>query len=168
MAPFTFYRHRTRNSSDCRCLCYVHHRPRCLASSRNPEGSRGNRCLQRLLNKTYVVFISEVILDLLTFYAFNFLNCFGSIASGLYAPWNPHNECIIHFILQKEPKSNPEECMESSLSVPIVPMTIEAHPSSRNPLKPTSPLPWNDCYYLSCFFFTTLGSPTSFATERIK
>jgi hypothetical protein len=78
------------------------------------------------------------------------------------------NEYIVHFILQGEPKSNPEECMEPSMSVLIVPMAIEAHPSSRTPLKPSSPLPWNDCHYLPCFFFATLRSPTTFITEPIK
>ncbi len=46
-------------------------------------------------------------------------------------------------------------------------MAIEAHLSCHNPLKPSSPLPWNDCY-LSCFFFATLRSPTTFTTEPIK
>ncbi|KAJ7938350.1 hypothetical protein B0H13DRAFT_2572277 [Mycena leptocephala] len=70
---------------------------------------------KRLMNKKYVVFISEWVIR----------------------PMEPHNECLVHFILQGEPKSNPEDCMEPSMSVPIVPMTmaIEAHPSSRNPLK---------------------------------
>ncbi|KAJ7637287.1 hypothetical protein DFH06DRAFT_1099830 [Mycena polygramma] len=85
---------------------------------------------------------------------------------GLYAPWNPYNISIVHFILQGDPRSDPERCMEPSMTLPIVPMTIKAHPSSRDPLNPSNPLPWNDCY-ISCFFHATLRSPTLFTTEPI-
>ncbi|KAJ7152611.1 hypothetical protein C8R43DRAFT_842270, partial [Mycena crocata] len=80
---------------------------------------------------------------------------------GFYQPWEPYNSCTIEFILQGEPKVCAERCMEPSMSVPIVPMTNDAHPSSRVPLRFSNPLPWSDCY-LSCFFGGTVRSPTLF------
>jgi hypothetical protein len=53
-------------------------------ASFDPETQKDPEAIacRKLVSKKYVVFISEVILDLLTFYTFNFLNCFGSITSG--------------------------------------------------------------------------------------
>ncbi|KAJ6484464.1 hypothetical protein C8R47DRAFT_917786, partial [Mycena vitilis] len=81
-------------------------------------------------------------------------------------PWNQHNVSIVHFIQQGEPRSDPQKCMEPSMSLLILPATIEGHPSSRDPLKPSNPLPWNDCY-ISCFSHAMLRSPTLFTTEPI-
>ncbi|KAJ7152640.1 hypothetical protein C8R43DRAFT_475167 [Mycena crocata] len=78
---------------------------------------------------------------------------------GFYLGTQPYNSCTVEFVLQGEPKSSAERCMEPSMSVPIVPMANDAHPSSRLPLEPSNPLPWNDCY-ISCFFVETVRSPT--------
>ncbi|KAJ7096618.1 hypothetical protein B0H15DRAFT_946092 [Mycena belliarum] len=78
---------------------------------------------------------------------------------GIYQPWNPHNGCMIGFLLQGRPKSIPSKFIESSMSIPIAPMTIRDHPSSRSPLNPSNPLPWNDCY-LSTFWSAKVLSPT--------
>ncbi|KAJ7096599.1 hypothetical protein B0H15DRAFT_1019629 [Mycena belliarum] len=78
---------------------------------------------------------------------------------GIYQPWNPHNGCMIGFLLQGRPKSIPSKSLESSMSIPIAPMTIGDHPSSRSPLNPSNPLPWNDCY-LSTFWSAKVLSPT--------
>ncbi|KAJ7152630.1 hypothetical protein C8R43DRAFT_1235640 [Mycena crocata] len=83
-----------------------------------------------------------------------------------YQPWEPYNSTTIEFILQGEPKSSAERCMEPSMSVPIVPMTNDAHPSSRLPLRPSNPFPWKDCY-VSCFFVETVRSPTLYTEAPI-
>ncbi|KAJ7623929.1 hypothetical protein DFH06DRAFT_1008699 [Mycena polygramma] len=87
--------------------------------------------------------------------------------NGFYNPWEPYNECIAQLILQGEPRSSPECGMEPSMSVPIIPMTIQDHPSGRAPLKPSNPLPWKDCY-ISSFFVVTVRSPTLFTQEPIQ
>ncbi|KAJ7752454.1 hypothetical protein DFH07DRAFT_960546 [Mycena maculata] len=85
---------------------------------------------------------------------------------GLYQPWAPYNACSIEFLLQGEPKGFPERCIESFMSIPILPVSIEAHPSSRIPLKPSNPLPWNDCY-LSTFWGARVRSPSLFTEAPI-
>lgn len=52
------------------------------------------------------------------------------------------------------------------MSVPIVLMTIEARPSFRNPLKPSNPLPWKDCY-ISAFFGVKVRSPSFFTHDPV-
>ncbi|KAJ6484439.1 hypothetical protein C8R47DRAFT_981032 [Mycena vitilis] len=82
-----------------------------------------------------------------------------------YRPWDPYNECIVDFVLQGEPRTCPDRCMEASMSIPIVP-TTRVHPLSRLPLTPSNPLPWNDCY-VSCFFAAKVRSPTLFTQDPI-
>ncbi|KAJ7151262.1 hypothetical protein C8R46DRAFT_1008124 [Mycena filopes] len=69
--------------------------------------------------------------------------------------------------LQGEPKASPSRFMDASMSIPISPMTTETHPSGRIPLKPSTPLPWNDCY-ISCCYSTLIRSPTLFTTEPVN
>ncbi|KAJ7187316.1 hypothetical protein C8R46DRAFT_1025190 [Mycena filopes] len=52
------------------------------------------------------------------------------------------------------------------MSLPFCPMTMESHPSSREPMKASQPLPWNDCYITS-FSFANVRSPTAFTEEPI-
>ncbi|KAJ6484433.1 hypothetical protein C8R47DRAFT_1321515 [Mycena vitilis] len=86
--------------------------------------------------------------------------------NGFYRPWDLYNECEIGFVLQGEPRSSPRDFMEPSMSLPIEPVTIAPHASSRPPLQPSIPLPWNDCY-LSTFFAATVRSPTLFTEEPV-
>ncbi|KAJ7645885.1 hypothetical protein DFH06DRAFT_579235 [Mycena polygramma] len=85
----------------------------------------------------------------------------------LYEHWEPHNECVVHFILRGVPPAIPDKCIEPSMSLPILPVTNEAHPSSRDPLKPSTPLPWSDCY-ITGFSFARVRSPTLFTEEPIE
>ncbi|KAJ7187317.1 hypothetical protein C8R46DRAFT_850332, partial [Mycena filopes] len=85
---------------------------------------------------------------------------------SLYAPNAAYNPCVIHFLLQGEPAAFPERCIEPSMSLPISPMTMESHPSSREPLEASRPLPWNDCY-ITPFSFADVRSPTAFTEEPI-
>ncbi|KAJ7466698.1 hypothetical protein B0H11DRAFT_2047365 [Mycena galericulata] len=85
---------------------------------------------------------------------------------GLYQPWAPYNACTVEFLLQGEPEDSPEKCIDPSMSVPIIPMTNEIHPSSRIPLKPSNPLPWNDCY-VSTFWGVSVRSPSLWTEDPI-
>ncbi|KAJ7096597.1 hypothetical protein B0H15DRAFT_798050 [Mycena belliarum] len=103
------------------------------------EDSEAVKACMALANKPYVGFVGKRI--------------------GIYQPWNPHNGCMIDLLIQGRPKSIPSRFIESSMSIPIAPMTIGDHPSSRSPLNPSNPLPWNDCY-LSTFWSAKVSSPT--------
>ncbi|KAJ7151254.1 hypothetical protein C8R46DRAFT_1305091 [Mycena filopes] len=81
---------------------------------------------ERLVNKEYLVLVSK--------------------RRGLCDQWAPYNEYTVRFILQGEPISYLDRCIDSTMSIPIAPMTYNKHPSSREPLQPSNPLPWNDCY----------------------
>ncbi|KAJ7129073.1 hypothetical protein C8R46DRAFT_925742 [Mycena filopes] len=85
---------------------------------------------------------------------------------GLFKPWEAYNECTLEFVLRGEPRSSDDAFMEASMSIPIVPMTRDEHPSGRTPLKPSNPLPWTDCY-ISSFFCVTVRSPTLYTEEPI-
>ncbi|KAJ7460107.1 hypothetical protein B0H11DRAFT_1817277, partial [Mycena galericulata] len=101
---------------------------------------------KKLVNKQYVGFIGKRM--------------------GLYQPWAPHNACRVEFLLQGEPEDSPDRGIDPSMSIPILPMTKEAHPSSRIPLKPSNPLPWNDCY-LSVFWSFRVRSKTIYSEEPV-
>ncbi|KAJ6505877.1 hypothetical protein C8R47DRAFT_1243924 [Mycena vitilis] len=58
-------------------------------------------------------------------------------------------------------------CIAPSMSLPIIPVTNEAHPSSREPLRLSTPLPWSDCY-ITGFSFARVRSPTLFTEEPIE
>ncbi|KAJ7660910.1 hypothetical protein DFH06DRAFT_1326167 [Mycena polygramma] len=84
----------------------------------------------------------------------------------LHEYWEPHNECVVHFILRGVPPGIPNKCIEPSMSLPILPVTNEPHPSSREPLKLSTPLPWSDCY-ITGFSFARVRSPTLFTEDPI-
>ncbi|KAJ6507619.1 hypothetical protein DFH09DRAFT_1288938 [Mycena vulgaris] len=98
---------------------------------------------KKLVNKQYVGFIGDRL--------------------DFYMPSEPYNACIFEFVLQGLPKAVPDRYIDPSMSVPIAPTTIADHPSSRIPLNPSNPLPWNDCY-LSPFWGVRVRSP-SLVTE---
>jgi hypothetical protein len=52
------------------------------------------------------------------------------------------------------------------MSVPILPVTSETHPSSRIPLKLSNPLPWTDCYVAS-YWGMKVRSPSLFTETPI-
>ncbi|KAJ7460101.1 hypothetical protein B0H11DRAFT_2286251 [Mycena galericulata] len=95
------------------------------------EDAEAVAACKKMVNKQYVGFVRKRM--------------------GLYQPWAPHNACRVEFLLQGEPEDSPDRGIDPSMSIPILPMTKEAHPSSRIPLKPSNPLPWDDCY-LSVFW----------------
>ncbi|KAJ7173219.1 hypothetical protein C8R46DRAFT_1255169 [Mycena filopes] len=83
----------------------------------------------------------------------------------LYNPYAPYNPCFVRFLLQGEPLASEEQCIEPTMSLPIVPMT-KPHPSARDPSKASKPLPWNDCYVTS-YSFAEVKSATQFTEEPI-
>ncbi|KAJ7041577.1 hypothetical protein C8F04DRAFT_145527 [Mycena alexandri] len=85
---------------------------------------------------------------------------------AIYQPWEAYNQCIVHFILRGEPNAVPDKCIEPSMSIPIEPMTSAAHVSGRVPLKPSTPLPWDDCYITS-FSAAFVNHPTAFTEDPI-
>ncbi|KAJ7187830.1 hypothetical protein C8R46DRAFT_1183562 [Mycena filopes] len=84
----------------------------------------------------------------------------------LYTPYARFNPCIVRFILQGEPPTIPDRCIEPSMSIPMIPMTVATHPSARDPMKPSKPLPWNDCY-VSCYTYAQVRSRTTFTRDPI-
>ncbi|KAJ7152622.1 hypothetical protein C8R43DRAFT_886187 [Mycena crocata] len=86
--------------------------------------------------------------------------------STLFQPWEPYTTCQIEFILQGHPGAFPERCIEPSMSIPILPVTNDAHPSSRIPMEPSTPLPWNDCY-VSTFWAVLARCRTLFTEDPI-
>ncbi|KAJ7151264.1 hypothetical protein C8R46DRAFT_1305137, partial [Mycena filopes] len=102
---------------------------------------------EKLVSKKFVVFVSS--------------------QSGFYEPNAPYNRYSVRFLHQGEPKSYPDRCIEASMSVPLAPMTYTTHPSSREPLKASKPLPWNDCY-ISCHGWAKVRSPTTFTEKPIE
>ncbi|KAJ7151256.1 hypothetical protein C8R46DRAFT_1229520 [Mycena filopes] len=86
---------------------------------------------------------------------------FVSNGDGLYAPSDPYNAYTVRFILQGKPMDYPDRCIDSTMSVPLVPMSYKTHPSSREPLKLSKPLPWEDCY-ITGFDYAKVRSPTMF------
>ncbi|KAJ7129114.1 hypothetical protein C8R46DRAFT_925633 [Mycena filopes] len=87
-----------------------------------------------------------------------------------YQPGDPEsfafNVCTVEFLLQGTPKAIQDRCIEPSMSIPILPMTIADHPSSRIPLKPSNPLPWSDCY-ISPFWGLRVRSRSGFSEDPI-
>ncbi|KAL0059904.1 hypothetical protein AAF712_013319 [Marasmius tenuissimus] len=64
----------------------------------------------------------------------------------LKRPYHTYEFKLIHQGLRKKDE---EKCIEPEMSVPILPNTH--HPLSRQPLKPSIPLPWQDCYVSHLF-----------------
>ncbi|KAJ6484440.1 hypothetical protein C8R47DRAFT_1017246, partial [Mycena vitilis] len=92
----------------------------------------------RLVNKKYVALVDQ---------------------AGFYQPWEPYNTYTVHFLVQGEPPTFPDRCIDPSMSVPLAPMAKESHPSSRDPLKLSKPLPWSDCY-ITCYTYAHVRTPT--------
>ncbi|KAK1226827.1 hypothetical protein PQX77_010183 [Marasmius sp. AFHP31] len=61
----------------------------------------------------------------------------------------PYHTYEFKLIYQGLRKKDEEKCIEPEMSVPILPNTH--HPLSRQPLKPSMPLPWKDCYVSHLF-----------------
>ncbi|KAJ7096621.1 hypothetical protein B0H15DRAFT_1019647 [Mycena belliarum] len=85
---------------------------------------------------------------------------------GLYSPWDPYNSCVVEFLLQGEPQGYPSRFMAPRMSIPILPVAGEPHPSSRSPLKTSNPLPWPGCY-VSPFWAVRVRSPTLFTEDPV-
>ncbi|KAJ6608319.1 hypothetical protein B0H10DRAFT_1996663 [Mycena sp. CBHHK59/15] len=79
-------------------------------------------------------------------------------------PTIPYQENTVSFLIQGQPLASPDDCVDSSMSIPVLP-AVE-HPSSREPLKPSQPLPWPNCY-LSPFVQAEVRSPTLITTGPI-
>ncbi|KAJ7129096.1 hypothetical protein C8R46DRAFT_1202499 [Mycena filopes] len=84
----------------------------------------------------------------------------------LFAPYARFNPCVVLFILQGEPQAIPDEFFDPSMTLPILPTTAATHVSGRDPMKPSRPLPWNDCY-LSCYHYASVRSRTTFTRDPI-
>ncbi|KAG5649573.1 hypothetical protein H0H81_003033 [Sphagnurus paluster] len=63
----------------------------------------------------------------------------------------------VRLLRQGLPEDSPYEFATPEMSVPVLPNT--KHPSSREPLVPSRPLPWQDCYHVS-FDVVSLRIPT--------
>ncbi|KAJ7187319.1 hypothetical protein C8R46DRAFT_287932 [Mycena filopes] len=110
------------------------------------EDAEAVAACKRLVTKKYAVLVADRL--------------------SLYAPNAAYNPCIVNFLLQGEPAAFPERGIEPSMSLPMCPMTMHPHPSSREPMQASQPLPWNDCYITS-FSFADVRSPTAFTEEPV-
>ncbi|KAJ8085024.1 hypothetical protein PM082_003801 [Marasmius tenuissimus] len=61
----------------------------------------------------------------------------------------PYHTYSFKLIYQGLRKKDEKKCIEPEMSVPILPNTH--HPLSRQPLEPSIPLPWGDCYVSHLF-----------------
>lgn len=55
--------------------------------------------------------------------------CFIVERGGFYQPWDPYSSYTVEFLLQGRPTSYPEKFAEAAMTVPILPTTIQDHPS---------------------------------------
>ncbi|KAJ7152602.1 hypothetical protein C8R43DRAFT_819884, partial [Mycena crocata] len=83
---------------------------------------------------------------------------FVKIIHEMYLASQPFHSYSIHFLLRGPPRDHPEDFIEASMSVPVLPTSVE-HPLSRQPLRPSNPLPWENCY-LSPFVTANVRCPT--------
>ncbi|KAJ7129091.1 hypothetical protein C8R46DRAFT_1363314 [Mycena filopes] len=84
---------------------------------------------------------------------------------GLYLPWEPYNSALVRLLSQGEPRSS-EELFEPSMSLPVLPVTTTSHPSAREPLQSSKPLPWSDCY-LTAFRSAKVRSRSQFSDDPV-
>lgn len=78
-----------------------------------------------LLNKKYVVYVAE--------------------GNGkLFNPLIPYHEHTVEFLMHGLPRPFPEACIDAAMTMPVFPGS--RHPLGRAPLRPSTPLPWPDCY----------------------
>jgi len=72
----------------------------------------------------------------------------------------PFQSFRIHLLREGLPPQATEKCIEADMCIPVLPTTD--HPSSREPLRPSKPLPWSNCYH-SSFDSTVIRVPTVYA-----
>ncbi|KAF7307377.1 hypothetical protein MIND_00531800 [Mycena indigotica] len=71
----------------------------------------------------------------------------------MFNPAAPFREEDVLFVQQGRPQDFPAQCIDASMSIPIVPQNcgVDEHPSKREPVRmATNPFPFADCY-LSAF-----------------
>ncbi|KAJ8085097.1 hypothetical protein PM082_003881 [Marasmius tenuissimus] len=66
-----------------------------------------------------------------------------------FLPTRPYHTYEFKLIYQGLRKKDENKCIEPEMSVPVLPNTH--HPLSRQPLEPSIPLPWQDCYVSHLF-----------------
>ncbi|KAF7289839.1 hypothetical protein MIND_01358300 [Mycena indigotica] len=89
--------------------------------------------------------------------------------SGLPNPYTEFRDARPAFVMQGTPQDLPDKCIEAGMSIPIAPqtLTVDEHPSHREPLMPTpNPLPWPDCY-ITIFVSDNVRSPNVRKEETI-
>ncbi|KAF8647404.1 hypothetical protein AX16_006733 [Volvariella volvacea WC 439] len=67
------------------------------------------------------------------------------LTSDLWSPWRAFR---IRPLSRGLPYTNNARCITPDMCVPVYPTTF--HPTSRRPLHPTKPLPWQDAYHHTC------------------
>jgi len=72
----------------------------------------------------------------------------------------PFQSFRIHLLREGLPPQSTEKCIEADMCIPVLPATD--HPSSREALRPSRPLPWSNCYH-SSFDSTVIRVPTVYA-----
>uniref|UniRef100_A0A0W0FRG2 Uncharacterized protein n=1 Tax=Moniliophthora roreri TaxID=221103 RepID=A0A0W0FRG2_MONRR len=87
-----------------------------------------------------------------------------SLDAGVLELEVPYHSYLF-YIVRQGLRKNEAKGITEEMSVPILPNT--SHPSSRRPMHPDKPLPWDDCY-ISEAFFTEARFPTVFLNEVPK
>ncbi|KAJ7274853.1 hypothetical protein C8J57DRAFT_1312914 [Mycena rebaudengoi] len=98
-----------------------------VASLEHLEDPEATLAAANLANENYVVYIME--------------------NNKLFNPTNSHHEHRVSFLLTGDPSELPEQFIDSSMILPILP--TDGHLSPREPLRPSKPLPWPNCYLSS-------------------
>ncbi|KAJ6608306.1 hypothetical protein B0H10DRAFT_457638 [Mycena sp. CBHHK59/15] len=115
-----------------------------IASVEYLDDREATLAAQKIVTQKYVVYVEN---------NYQFFN-----------PTIPYQENPVSFLIQGQPLASPDDCVDSSMSIPVLP-AVE-HPSSREPLKPSQPLPWPNCY-LSPFISVEVRSPTLITTGPV-
>ncbi|KIK58176.1 hypothetical protein GYMLUDRAFT_45382 [Collybiopsis luxurians FD-317 M1] len=68
--------------------------------------------------------------------------------SSLPIPDVPYQQITLRLLQQGLPDAIPNICLEPHMCFPVTPDT--SHPLNRPPVKTNKPLPWKECYHLSC------------------
>ncbi|KAJ7129090.1 hypothetical protein C8R46DRAFT_683057 [Mycena filopes] len=109
------------------------------------QDTKAVEACKKLVNKQYVGLIVERV--------------------NLYLPWEPYNSASVRLLSQGEPQSH-QEFFEPSMSLPVLPVTTTSHPSARNPLQSSKPLPWSDCY-ITAFRTAEVRSRSQFTNDSV-
>ncbi|KAL0069397.1 hypothetical protein AAF712_003422 [Marasmius tenuissimus] len=80
-----------------------------------------------------------------------------------FLPKRPYHTYSFKPIYQGLRTKDEEKCIDPEMSVPVLPNTH--HPLSRQPLAPSIPLPWQDCY-VSHLFGGVARCPTTMLKEK--